>query len=116
MFKVISERTKIKCADRVRVADSELARIIGLMFKKEMVGFDGLLIERCNSIHTFFMRYPIDVVFLDKKNTIVKIIRSVVPWRITLPRFKARKVLELQGGSLPISIIEGDVLEFICTN
>lgn len=116
ILRVVLKKTGEDIASNVRLAKTELSRIVGLMFSKEMVGFDGLLIDRCNSIHTCFMRYSIDVLFLDNDNRIVKIFRNLVPWRITLPRFKARKALELKGGSLPETVQEGDMLEFVCSN
>ncbi len=114
-YKVVVTGTEEVVASNVKIA-GELDRLIGLMFRKEMNGFDGLLIGRCNSIQTCFMRYPIDVIFLDKDDKIVKVMRNVKPWRITYPRFKARKVLELAGGSLISSISEGSSLEIVCIN
>lgn len=116
ILRIVLKKTGEDIAFNVRPAKTELSRIVGLMFNKEMVGFDGLLIDRCNSIHTFFMRYSIDVLFLDNDNRIVKIFRNLVPWRVTFPRFRARKVLELKGGSLSEAVQEGEVLEFVCSN
>lgn len=101
---------------QIKIADTPLSRIVGLMFKKQMVGFDGLLINPCNSIHTFFCRYNLDILFLDKNMKIIKIIRNLKPWRITWIYFKACQVLELNGGSLSEEIKEGDTLEVICIN
>ena len=101
---------------QIRVADSPISRMIGLMFKKEMNGFDGLLIKPCNSIHTFFCRYNLDILFIDKNMKIIKIIRNLKPWRMTWIYFKASQVLELNGGTLSNDIIEGDTLEVICIN
>ena len=95
----------------ILVADDMIGRLIGLMFKKKLVGADGLLIDPCNSIHTFFMRYSLDVVFLGKDNRVVKIIRNIRPWRMTWIYFSARKTLELPAGKLPMDLKEGDVLE-----
>ena len=50
-------------------------------------------------IHTFFMRFPIDLVFLDRANRIVRIVPDVKPWRLTAPVFGARAVLELEAGA-----------------
>ena len=90
-------------------------RLKGLMFIDKMEGFEGMLIEPCNSIHTFFMKFPIDVIFLDRENKIVSIKRNMKPWRMTWIIAKAYKVLELPGGSLPMSIDKDDKLE-ICTS
>ena len=113
-MKIVSKNTTI--AENVKVAYSFLSRLIGLMFSKGLVGFDALLIRPCNSIHTFFMRYNIDVVFLDKQMRIVSIIRNIKPWRMTWIYFKSHQVIEMAGGSLPQNINEGETLEVVCTN
>ncbi len=100
----------------VKIAESMVERGIGLMFKKEMNGFSGLLIDPCKSIHTFFMKYPIDVIFLSNKWEIVKINRNMKPWRMSTFSFRTTKVLELKGGELSLDIKEGDVLEVQCIN
>ena len=114
-------RYQIKCNDiviarKTKVASSFMARLIGLMFKKNMDGFDGLLIRGTNSIHTCFMRYEIDVVFLNKDYRVIKVVRNMKPWRFTWICFFASQVLELPGGSLTEMISKNDQLEVICTN
>ncbi len=94
----------------IRIADNPLSRIVGLMFREVPEG-DGLLLDPCNSIHTFFMRYSLDVVFLSKTNEVVKVIRNLPPWRVTKIYFYARRTLEVPAGKLPDGIKEGDQLE-----
>lgn len=100
----------LEISDNILVADNIITRLIGLMFRKKPLA-DGLLLEPCNSIHTFFMRYSLDVVFLNRENRAVKIIRNLKPWRMTWIYFKANKTLELPAGNLPASLKEGDLLE-----
>lgn len=109
-MKVSISAGEIKISDNILVADNVLTRLIGLMFRKKPLA-DGLLLEPCQSIHTFFMRYPLDVVFLNHDNQAVKIIRNLSPWRMTWIYFKAKKTLELPAGKLPESLKEGDQLE-----
>lgn len=52
----------------------------------------------CNGIHTFFMRFPIDAVFMDKKGSVVKIYKNLPPWRVTWNYWKVSQVLELDAG------------------
>jgi uncharacterized membrane protein (UPF0127 family) len=99
--------------NEIKEAKSFGDRTMGLMFENRMNGFDGLLLSPCPSIHTFFMRFNIDVVFTDKNFSIVKIIRDMKPWRISGMYFKAFYGLELPSGSLDQEIIEGDQLEVI---
>lgn len=98
-------------SSNVLVADNMTSRLIGLMFKKQLVGADGLLLDPCNSIHTFFMRYSLDIVFIGKGNKAVKIIRDLKPWRMTWIYFRAYKTLEVPAGKLPLDLKEGDTLE-----
>ena len=108
------KQTKYRICSNLKVANTIFSRLLGLMFKKSMLGFDGLLIDPCNSIHTFFMRFSIDVIFLDSDNRIVKIIHSMKPWKMTWIYFKAKKVLELKAGTLNDNVSIGDELEIKC--
>ena len=63
-------------------------------------------------IHTFFMRFDIDVIFLDKERKVLKVIEKMKPWRLSPWVLSARSVLELGAGSLQGSVRIGDVLEF----
>ncbi len=103
-------------AKNVKKTSNFIQRCLGLMFSQDMYGFDGLLLYPCKSIHTFFMFYPIDVVFLNGDMKIVGILRNMKPWRITKIYFNAQQVLELKGGTLPDNISLEDTLEVICTN
>jgi uncharacterized membrane protein (UPF0127 family) len=87
-------------------------RVIGLMFKKKLENAEGLLIEPCNSIHTCFMRFSLDIVFISSQNRVVRIIRGMKPWRMTRMYFTAKKTLELPAGTLPLDLKVGDSLEF----
>ena len=80
---------------KIRVARSFLERTRGLIGVKRLAPDEGLLIERCNCIHTFFMRFAIDATFLDKNGNVVKTVRGIKPWRPFIwGGWRARKVLE----------------------
>ena len=77
------------------VARSFLARLRGLIGRRGLPPGQGLLILRCNAIHTFFMRFAIDAVFYDSEDRVVKVVRNVRPWRpFVWGGFRAVKVLE----------------------
>jgi uncharacterized protein len=79
------------------VADSFATRLRGLMGSSSLPTGGGMLFPRTRSVHTHFMRFPIDVVFLDDENRIVSIVPRLSPWRAAAsPR--ARSVLELPAG------------------
>lgn len=83
---------------RVRLARGFFARARGLLGTRSLAPDAGLLIPRCSAVHTFGMRYPIDLLFLDHDATVVAIHPAVPPWRIRrLPG--AAAVLEVAAGT-----------------
>lgn len=83
-----------KIGPEISVADSYFLRLRGLIGRSaEELG--GLLIKPCNQIHTCFMKEAIDVVYLDKEGTVIRIDKSVEPSRFCSMEKKARSVLEL---------------------
>jgi uncharacterized membrane protein (UPF0127 family) len=99
-------------ADRARVASSLGDRMVGLLATAEVLPGEGLLIERTSSIHMFFMRYPIDVVFFDKNGRVTKLVHRLKPWRIVPWAPGARDCLELRAGALDGTETQvGDQLE-----
>lgn len=100
-------------SENILLADTLWSRLIGLMFKKELLEADGLMLDPCRSIHTFFMRYSLDIVFINSKNEIIKIIRDLKPWRMTWIYLNACKTLELPAGKLPQDVSIGDRLEVV---
>jgi uncharacterized membrane protein (UPF0127 family) len=83
--------------ERCVLADTALARMRGLLGRRELPSGDGILLRPASSVHTAFMRFPIDVVFLDRDNRVVKIAEHVAPWRTAAAR-KSRSVVELAAG------------------
>ena len=84
------------CGD-CRVADTFAARLRGLLGERGLKAGEGLLIPRTSSVHTHFMRFAIDVVFVDGEGRVAKIVRSLRPWRFAGAR-GASDVLELPAG------------------
>ena len=82
----------------IKIADSFLTRLAGLMFQKQLLPGTGLLLDPCDSVHMCFMRFSIDVVYLDKEFTILKIVKNLKPWTgLSLCR-GAWAALELNAG------------------
>ena len=80
---------------KARVARTLFARIKGLIGTKRLPPGEGMLILRCNAIHTFFMSFSIDATFLDRDDRVVKVVRNIPPWRpFVWGGFRAVKVLE----------------------
>lgn len=84
--------------DQLELADSYFSRAFGLLGKKTLPENQGLWIKPCRDIHTFFMKFAIDCVFLDSKMTIIKIAADVSPYRLLGPYWKSSSVIELKSG------------------
>jgi uncharacterized protein len=83
--------------ERCSVADNPLTRLKGLLGKRGLAQGEGLLIRPAGSVHTCFMRFPIDVVFLDRDLRVIDVVHELRPWRLA-GRRGARAVLELPAG------------------
>src|SRR5207253_3120640 len=96
--------------DRCSVADTFLPRLRGLLGRRGLAPGEGLLLRPCSSIHTMFMRFAVDVVFLDRELRVVHVVPNLRPWRLAASK-GARSVLELAAGeSDPRRIRAGEAL------
>lgn len=96
-------------ADPCFVADGAFDRVLGLMGESNLDKGAGLLIVPCNSVHTYFMRFPLDLVFMDRDGKVLAVKREVKPWRMTWPVWRAHSVLEVAAGTCG-DIREGEQL------
>ncbi len=95
---------------RCRVANSFGSRFLGLMGRAQLLPGNGLLLPGTSAVHTHFMRFPLDVVFLDPEWRIVSIAKALRPWRLSAAK-AATSVLELAAGECRrLELAEGDVL------
>jgi uncharacterized protein len=82
------------------------------MFARRINRGEGILIDPCSSIHTFWMRFPIDVVYVDRDGRVVRADRSMKPWRIGPIFTGSRWVVELPSGTIDATGTQiGDVLQ-----
>jgi uncharacterized protein len=104
-------RSAVVCHD-MKIADRFVARLIGLLNKRTLEPGAGLLIEPCSSIHTFGMKYPIDVLALDRGYRVLGIWKDIRPWSVKVFSGDTYRVLELGSGTLhPIDVQIGDYLQ-----
>ncbi|MEE9474469.1 MAG: DUF192 domain-containing protein [Candidatus Hydrothermarchaeaceae archaeon] len=102
---------------RAREASNFFGRARGLMFKRRLEKGEGLLIEfssllKSCSIHSFFMRFAIDLIFIDSGMSVVDM-KTLVPWKIYSTKGDCRWVLEVSEGTIEENNIKpGDVLTF----
>jgi uncharacterized membrane protein (UPF0127 family) len=85
-------------ADHAEVADSSEKRRTGLLKHERLELGDGLWIVPCESVHTFFMKFAIDLVYLDKNHRVRKVRHAVPPWRLSAC-LTAHSILELPAGT-----------------
>jgi uncharacterized membrane protein (UPF0127 family) len=87
---------------RVRTARTLAERCRGLIGTRSLAPDEGMLILKCNAIHTCFMSFPIDAIFLDRNDRVVKTVRNIRPWRLWVwGGWKAVKVLEVASVQKP---------------
>lgn len=91
--------------NRVLLSDLKIARRFfergkGLLGRVTLPADEALWILRCNSIHTFFMMFPIDCVFVNRDLEVKALRRNVVPWRMVFPVWGASSVIEMAAGNI----------------
>jgi uncharacterized protein len=97
--------------EAIEVADTAVRRVKGLLGRDCLEDGQGLLFKHCSSLHTFFMSFPIDIVFLDKKGKVLKTAVDVSPFKLVAAPFRAFYALELPAGAIDRSVTKvGDLL------
>lgn len=84
--------------DRIDIADTSAKRRTGLLKHTGLAEGEGLWIVPCESVHTFFMKFSIDLVYVDKARKVRKVRHAVKPWRMSAC-FRAHSILELPAGA-----------------
>jgi hypothetical protein len=111
---VVNNTRSLRLARQVDVACNFWRRLRGLMFRASLPVDRGLLIAPCRSVHTLHMRFPIDVIFLDKSARVVGLETQLPPWRFSRIYPQAWFALELPAGMIQSSGTQiGDLLEFV---
>ncbi|HVW10780.1 MAG TPA: DUF192 domain-containing protein [Bryobacteraceae bacterium] len=87
--------------DTIDIADTSAKRTTGLLKHTELRAGEGLWIVPCEGVHTFFMKFALDLVYLDKKNVVRKVVGNVRPWRASVC-LRAHSVVEL-----PVGVVAG---------
>ncbi len=94
----------------IDLADTSAKRNTGLLRHSRLERGEGLWIKPCEGIHTFFMKFPIDVVYIDRAKKVKKVVRAIPPWRLSLC-LTAHSVIELPVGTIEESgTVKGDEL------
>jgi uncharacterized membrane protein (UPF0127 family) len=99
--------------EAIQVADTAVRRVKGLLGRECLEDGQGLLFKSCSSLHTLFMRFPIDIVFMDKQGKVLKIRKGVKPFKFVAAPLRAYYALELPTNAVAKSETKvGDRLTF----
>lgn len=110
-LRLVRPRTGQVLAERLMVPRTVVGRGLGLMFRPQLQPGLGMWIAPCSGIHTFFMRFPIDAVFVDRGLQIVRVRPGLRPWRMVPLVFGAHSVIELPAGTVKgLSLERGEQL------
>ena len=107
--------SRVVLADHAEVATGMLQRMVGLLNRATLAPGEALVLPRCRSIHTCFMRFPIDVIFLShqpKTWKIVKVIQALPPFRVVWA-VGADTAVELPAGTMTATTQVGELLEIM---
>lgn len=110
---LVDERTREVVAIRVDLATTRRARRIGLLGRDRLDPGAALVLAPCLAIHTAFMRFPIDIAFVDRQGRAVRLVHDLPPWRVAVAA-RAYAAVELAAGALERHGVDvGDRLELV---
>ncbi len=110
-MKCFNQTKNILVSDKVNIAETFFTRLKGLLGRKSLDENEGLYITKCPQVHTFFMKFPIDVIFIDERGKVLKVIENLKVWRFSPYVFRAKNVIEFSSGFIGNKISIGDILE-----
>ena len=108
IWRLVSTTTGQTVVAQLRIADGFWSRLVGLQFRRPLPADAGLLLVPCNSVHTCFVRFPVDVVFLDNRGCVLAVRHNLRPWRFAFGPRKTHAVLEMTTGSAELQ--PGEIL------
>jgi hypothetical protein len=113
-MKIVNVTRNRVLAERGQIASSFLARTKGLLGRGSLPSGEALVITSCRGIHTYFMRFPIDVLFLDKHGRVVGIVHAIVPFKASPYFWKASLAIEFPAQTLkPTGTDLNDLVEIL---
>jgi uncharacterized membrane protein (UPF0127 family) len=97
---VMNATRRTTLAERARVADDGIARIVGLLGRRMLPAGSGLVLRRCKSVHTFGMRFAIDVIYVEDHDVVLHAIAELSPWHEGPVEPRCAAVIELPAGTI----------------
>lgn len=114
LLKIVNARNGSVLGDRIVQAEGFVGRLLGLLPKRALLQGEGLLLPNCRQIHMFGMRFPIDLIFVDGENQVLKTISGIRPWQLSPIVSEAVAVVELPSGVVGTAqVVVGDYLEIV---
>ncbi len=111
LVRIHNRTRRVDLATRAQVAETFWTRLRGLIGRASLEPGEGLIIRPCKGVHMWFMRFPIDVIYVGEEDVVIDIDEALPPWRIGRPRPQARYVIELPAGTVRATGTRiGDVL------
>jgi uncharacterized protein len=102
-MKIINRSRDAVLADKARIADTFFSRLVGLLNRSSLNPGEALIISPSNSIHSFFMRFTFDALFLDRNKRVIALIPGFKPFRTSRIYFKGVITIELPEGAIQAS-------------
>ncbi len=99
-MRIVNGTRSTTLASEAEAATTFWRRLVGLLGRRSLAPGQGLLLQPCRSVHTAFMRFPIDVVYVDRSHTVVKVVPCLAPFRLSAAGGGAHTVIELPCGTV----------------
>lgn len=113
-MRLINQTRGTVLAESIVFANTSFKRLKGLLGHRGLLDGQAMIIKPCNCVHTLFMRFSIDVLFVDKNNKVVKALGQLTPFRFSKLYWKSQVVVELPCGKLKSTQTQdGDSLQFL---
>jgi len=103
MPQIFNKTKNTLVASRAKMAQNFLARMVGLLNRSSLSPQEALIIPHCQSIHMFFMRFPIDVIFVDSENKVVHLLKNIRPFQLSPIIFSSFYAIEMAVGGIETS-------------
>ncbi len=114
IVRVINCSTGKSIFDKVFLTESFKDRFLGLMFKKLPIDFDALIIDKCTAVHSFFMRFDIDLIFLNREKVVIDIEKGLKPYRVSNFVKDSYYVIETVSNKTALEKFSvGDIIDFV---
>lgn len=111
-MKIINTSKNTVLADNAELANTFFKRLIGLLNRKALNKGEALILAPSNCIHSFFMRFTIDVIFLDKAGKVIEVLPSFKPFRLSPIYFNSHSVIELPENTIKLTQTQpGDIIK-----